>query len=93
MAETRLTKKEAKERSKGIEPTVRIGKNGLTDVLVLEIKKQLKARQLVKIKYLRSFIAGGESKGAQQKIASLTGAVIVDSIGFTVTISRKDKIK
>jgi RNA-binding protein YhbY len=44
--------KELKNVAKHIKPTIQIGKNGLSENTVLEIKKQLKTKKLVKIRLL-----------------------------------------
>ena len=57
-----MTSKQLIERSKAIEPTIRIGKSGITESQIEEIKKQLKKRKLIKIKFLRSFIESNDKK-------------------------------
>ena len=76
-------------RAKLIEPTIRIGKSGITDSQIQEIKKQLKSRKLVKIKFLRSFIETTDKKKAVEQIAEQTNAKVVQVIGFTVTIYKR----
>lgn len=80
--------KDAKSKAKGISPTVRIGKNGLTAETISEIKKQLVKRKIVKIKYLKSFDDREDSSLAEE-IANKTNSIIIDKIGFTLTFLRK----
>ena len=48
--------RELKKKAAKIEPTIRIGKAGLSNSTIEEIKKQLKGRKLIKIKLLNNFI-------------------------------------
>ena len=54
--------KEMKAKAMAIEPLVRIGKSGLTDSVVTEIKKQVEQKKLVKIKMLKAFVEGNDKK-------------------------------
>lgn len=53
-----------------LQPTIRIGKNGLTDKLIEEIKKQLKTKKTVKVKMLKAFIDTPEKKKHRKLIAA-----------------------
>ncbi|MBN1386491.1 YhbY family RNA-binding protein [Candidatus Woesearchaeota archaeon] len=84
--------KELKSKGQTLKPIVRIGKNGLTDMQVIEIKKHLQKRKLVKIKMLKALI---EDKGTGIKdmmadeICAKTGAQLVQRVGFTVLIYKE----
>ena len=82
--------KQLKEKAKLLEPTVRIGKNGLTESAVGEIKKQLKKRGIIKVKMLRNFIEGRKKKEVAQQVAEQTESELVDSIGFVLVLKRKN---
>ncbi len=84
-----MEKKLLKPISKSIEATVRIGKNGLTENLVNEIKKQLQKRNIVKIKFLKSFIADKDKRKIIQQIVEKTGGELVHAVGFSVTLYKK----
>ena len=84
-----MVSKELKERVKSLEPTIRIGKSGLTQSQIEEIKKQLKKRKLVKIKFLRSFIENKDKKKEIEKIAKETKAEIINPIGFTFALYKR----
>ncbi len=83
--------KKFKNKAKGIEVTVKIGKSGLTHNLVNEIKKQLKTLKLVKVKMLRSFIDEGDKnkKDLAKDIAEKCKAELVDSVGFVVVLYKR----
>ena len=78
--------KKLKDNARQLEPTLRIGKNGLTEGQIQELKKQLLARKLVKIKFLQSFLQEKDRKEAAIEIADKTGAKIIDLTGFVLSI-------
>ncbi len=71
-----------------IEATVRIGKGGITDGVLNEIKEQLKKRKVVKIKFLKN-AEREDMLSKAEEIASFTGGKIIDVRGFTITIEKK----
>lgn len=85
-----LEKKEIKERVKGLEPLLRIGKNGLSEGIIKEIKKMVRVRPLLKIKMLQNIIEGKDRKEFAKEIAEKTGSVLVEVIGHVVVLKRKD---
>jgi len=81
-----VDRKELKEKAKPIEPMIRIGKNGLTENAVKEIKKHLKKKKLVKVKLLKSFISDKNKKQVANDVAEKTQSMLVDSVGFVVVL-------
>jgi len=84
----------ARRRSRGnglgaIEATVAVGKNGITDSVVKEIRKQLKNRKTIKVKL------HGESKlrrlETAKELAERSESRLLDLRGFTVVLTRKRK--
>ena len=49
-------------RNPDLKATVRLGRNGLTESIIGEIRVQLSARSLVKIRLNRGFADGGEER-------------------------------
>ncbi len=78
-----------KSRAQSLEPSVRIGKNGLTDSIITEIIKVLKKRKLVKIKLLRAFIQDKDKKKIAQEIADKTKSKLVQVTGFVITLYKR----
>jgi|TARA_B100002003_G_scaffold205896_1_gene199481 RNA-binding protein len=78
------------EQAKLLEPIVRIGKNGLTDSMVKELKLHLKKRKLIKVKLLRSFIGENNRKELVKEIADKTDSNIIQQIGFVVVLGEKN---
>jgi RNA-binding protein len=70
-------------------PSVVIGKSGLTEGIVNEIKVQIKKKRTIKVKMLRSFIAGKDKKEVVSEILHRTDAKLVQKVGFVVTLTKK----
>ena len=81
--------KKLKAKAMALEPIVRIGKSGLTETVMTEIKKQLNQKQLIKIKMLKSFVGREEKKDAAKQIAEKTNSRVVYTIGFVVVLAKK----
>ena len=76
--------REKKKLAGQMEPTVRIGRAGLTNAVLEEIKGQLKKREAVKVKIL-----GADRDGVRciaSEMADKTVSEIVDVRGNTVTL-------
>lgn len=84
-----ISKMGLRSKAKTLEPIVRIGKNGLTEGTVNEIKTQLKKKKLIKIKLLKSFIQDQNKKELTKKIESLTDSEIIESVGFILVLYKK----
>jgi len=82
-------KKEIREKAKALEPVVRIGKSGLTDSVVGEIKKQIKQKGMIKVKMLKSFVGGKDKKESAMELAEKTESSLVQRVGFVVVLSKK----
>ena len=79
---------ELKSKSKLLRPIVRIGKNGIDETQIDEIKKHLKKRKLIKIKLLKS--SRKESiKEIAKEVAEKTNSILVDVIGFVFVLYKK----
>jgi len=63
-----LNNKKLKEKAKTLEPVIRIGKNGLTESTIKEIKKQLNKKKLIKVKLLRAFISDKNKKEVAKEL-------------------------
>ncbi len=73
-----------------VDATVRVGKNGLTDGVMNEIRAQLKKRKVVKIKFLKN-TEREDMKAMADKIAGDTGSRVLDVRGFTITLEKAGK--
>jgi RNA-binding protein len=84
--------KELKAKAKTLDPILRIGKNGITDTLILEIKKQLKKNHLIKIKILKS---AREQENIDKKafvndVAQRTESELIELIGYVFVLYKKN---
>ncbi|HII72056.1 TPA: YhbY family RNA-binding protein [Candidatus Woesearchaeota archaeon] len=73
---------ELKMKGKHLEPIVRLGKNGLTESAMEQIKKALMKRELIKVKFLRSFTESNDRKEAAKQIAEQLKATLVEQVGL-----------
>ena len=67
---------------------VRIGKAGITESVIEEIKKQVKRRKVIKVKFLPAHAAGKDKKAFANQLAEKTGTKIVSQVGFIVVLQR-----
>lgn len=81
-----------KKEGRLLKPIVQIGKNGLSEGTLIEIKKHLKKRKLIKIKCLKYYLDASEGtnkekmKQTADTIASYCNAEIVSIVGFTIVL-------
>jgi RNA-binding protein len=81
--------KEMRSESKTMTPNIIIGKNGLTDQVLKNIKDELSKHRLVKIKILQAYISDKDKKATFEEISEKTGAKTVQVIGFTITLTKR----
>ncbi|MDI6888397.1 MAG: YhbY family RNA-binding protein [Methanocellales archaeon] len=65
-----------------ISPTVQVGKNGITRMVIEELRRQLKKMHLVKVKFSKSAIRSERVRFAQQ-LARSTDAELIETRGMT----------
>lgn len=81
--------KELLETAKLLEPVLRIGKSGLTESVIEEIKKQLQKKKLIKIKILKSALEDKDKKELAKEIAQKTDSDLIHQVGFVIVLYRK----
>jgi len=81
-----FTNNKLKEKAKTLEPVIRIGKNGLTENTIKEIKKQLNKKKLIKVKLLKAFVKGKDKKLVANNIAEETNSKLIDMVGFVIVL-------
>ncbi len=77
-----------KSEANQISPILNIGKNGVTDTLIEELNKQIKANRLVKIRVLKSAEEGKDLKAIAEEIADATRSTLIEVRGRTVVLYR-----
>ncbi|MGV8171554.1 MAG: YhbY family RNA-binding protein [Candidatus Woesearchaeota archaeon] len=78
-----------RSESKVMTPNIIIGKNGLTEQVLMNIKQELSKNKLVKLKILQSYISDKNKNDVFEDIVSRTEAKVVHKIGFTITLTKK----
>ena len=77
--------------SSHIEPIFQVGKMGISDNLIKQVKDALKARELIKIKVLESVEA--PIKDIAEEISLQTDSIIVQIMGNKITLYKRNKEK
>jgi RNA-binding protein len=70
------------ERAHDVDATLRVGKAGIESVAD-ELRTQLKERELVKVKFLRSARGGTTTEELADDLAALVDAEVVETRGHT----------
>ena len=68
-----------------LDPTVHVGKEGVTEGIVEELKAQIKRKKLVKVRVLPA--ADMDKDKVAEELATRAGAKCVETRGFTVLLS------
>jgi len=66
-----------------LDVTVHVGKQGITDATITELKAQLKAKRLVKVRLLKSATHETSTQEQAEALAAATGTTLVDVRGHT----------
>jgi len=72
-------------------PTVHVGKDGVTTQVIQEVAKQLDAREILKVKILKTALHEEEAKNIAGTIADQTESELVDVRGHTFLLFKKKK--
>ena len=83
---------ELRKKARLLEPKIRLGKLGVTESQIRQIKLYLKKHNLLKIRMLRSFALSPEKDEQILKLTSLTNSTIIDKTGNIIVIARKDTL-
>ena len=75
-----------KKKAKSLNPIMNLGKNGLNDSIIEEIRKQLKIHKLIKIKLLKTFSFEGNT---QEYIKNKLNCNLVERKGNTIVFSTR----
>jgi len=78
--------RELKARAHKLEPVVLIGAKGLTEEVLAEIERALKAHELIKV---RAALERNERGAALKQICERTGAQAVQQVGKVFVLYRK----
>ena len=81
--------KELKSKALELKPIIWIGKSGLTDNVVKEIKLLLKKKKLIKVKFLKTIVKEKNKKELFKELAKKTNSRIVHQVGFVAVLHKK----
>ena len=70
-----------------LKPTMHVGKEGITEGLIGEVRKQIKDHKLIKVRLLPS--SNTDRGAAAQELAERSGTKLVDVRGNTVLLCDK----
>ena len=73
-----------------MEPVVFVGKQGITDAVLAELESVVKMRELVKVRLLDS---AGDRKDVARELAERVGCELVQVLGRTVLLYRRNEEK
>jgi RNA-binding protein len=76
-------------RSRRTDPTIWIGKEGLTEELLTHVENQLKARELVKLKVQKAALTDTDTITLAEKVSKSTSSILVEAMGHTFTLYKK----
>lgn len=81
-------KQQYKTEASGLEPVLQIGKSGI-DKVADELKTQLKTKKMIKVKFLKTAITGGNRQELAEKLADMTDSELIEVRGNTAVFCRK----
>jgi len=70
-----------------LEPSIRIGKAGITENVIKQIKDQLKKKRVIKVKFLSSAIKDNK-KELVNELAQRANAKIIHRVGFIAVLEK-----
>ncbi|MCK8518963.1 YhbY family RNA-binding protein [Methanoculleus sp. 7T] len=73
----------SRESFQDLKPTIWVGKRGITNVMIDEIRRQLKDRKIVKVRWLRN------TEIDPEEIAASAGAVLLEVRGRTLVLAER----
>jgi len=90
---TKSDKEKLKALSAELIPTLWIGKNGANESIVLELRRQLKLRKMVKVKMLKAALFESSREEIAHKLEHTSGALLVDLKGATAVYLSPYRVK
>jgi len=78
-----------KDKARSIEPIIRIGKNGLSEGQINEIKKLITKRKLIKVKMLNNSLEGKDRIEIAREMAQKSETTLIQLIGNIVVLYKE----
>lgn len=86
-------KRRIKQELNTEKPTIWIGKEGATAQLINEINSQLKKREIIKAKILKTALKEEKAKDIATKVATQTNSALIEVRGHTFMLYKPRKKK
>ena len=80
-------------RSRKMDPTIWIGKDGASEALMKQVVNQLKVRELVKVKIQKSALSEIGTADLAEKVVTSTGSTLVEVMGHTFTVYKRKEVQ
>lgn len=80
-------------RSRKMDPTIWIGKEGASEALMKQVENQLKSRELVKVKIQKSALSETGMTDFAEKVVASTGSTLVEVLGHTFTVYKRRELQ
>ena len=77
------------KKAASLKPAIQIGKEGITDSVIEELKRQLKDKKLVKVKFLRSALEEKDREESAEDLRNKTGAELIEIRGNTAVFYKR----
>lgn len=77
---------ELKSRAQALEPALQVGKAGVTEALVEELRARLKRDDLVKVRLLKASTEEADRHAVAEDLARRAGAALVEVRGNTAVL-------
>jgi len=90
---TKPMKRRIKQELSTEKPTIWIGKEGATAQLMNEINSQLKKREMIKAKILKTALKEEKAKEIAAKVATQTNSTLIEVRGHTFMLYKPGKKK
>jgi RNA-binding protein len=88
MEKINMDEKELRKKAMMLTPTIRIGKQGLTESIIKEITAQLKKKKMIKIRLLKAVLQEKKKQELIDELAEKTNSRVINKIGFIVTLAK-----
>lgn len=80
-------------RSRKMDPTIWIGKEGASEALMKQVVNQLKSRELVKLKIQKSALSETGTTDLAERVVASTGSTLVEVMGHTFTVYKRKEVQ
>lgn len=70
-------------------PVLQVGKNGITESFIMEVRTQLKHSRVLKVRILKSALGEKDRKEIASEVAEKARASLLDVRGHTFTLKKR----